>query len=402
VKRFRVIALWVLGVLAVLLVGGWFGLKLYVSGPARQAVSAQLSESLGLPVEVETLDVGVGSSSAAIRIPDPAADPPDNLVRIGSIDTDLSLGGLAAGQKAPTRIAARDVDFLLRIDDKGQLLSPLPELKNTGGPVGPLPTVSLSAARFRIRQTAHPEFVVGGVSGELKRDGDGYAITGQIDDPAWGKWDIRGRLADDPSDGRIELSTDTGVLKDSLLRTIPYVPQEVWDHLQASGETPAAVSFAWKPGTDLRYAVVLKPNEGASVTVPDADVTLDKVKGDIRIADGKVSVTNGKVAVADGTVDLSGGYTFDKPTAVIEVKAAAAGLDIRKLPAAWGLPKEIEGELHGNADLEMRLPPDGKLDTRGSGSGVVKGAKLAGLDAEITLRLVAKNGRYQFDSAGGK
>jgi uncharacterized protein YhdP len=397
VKRFRVIALWVLGVLAVLLVVGWVGLKVYVSGPAREAVSAQLSESLGLPVEVESLDVGVGSSSAAIRILDPGADPPDNLVRIGSIDTDLSLGGLAAGQTTPTRLAAKDVDILLRIDDKGQILSPLPTPADGGGKAFTLPTVTLSQTRIRIRQTGHPEFVLGGVSGELKRDGDGYTISGQVDDPQWGKWTIRGRLADDPADGSIELSTDKGVLKDSQLRTIPYVPQAVWDHLQASGETPASVSFTWKPGTPFGYAVVLKPEAAASVTFPDADVTLDKVKGDIRIADGKVTVKGGRVAVADGTADVGVAYTFDQPTAVIEVKVAAEGMDLRKLPAAWGLPKEIEGRLHGNADLQMRLPPGGKLETSGSGSGVVKGAKLAGLDAEITLRLVAKDGRYQFD-----
>jgi hypothetical protein len=184
----------------------------------------------------------------------------------------------------------------------------------------------------------------------------------------------------------------------ALIRTIPYVPQEVWDNLDASGETPAAVRFTFKPGHDLGYAVELNPAAAADLTVPVADVTLTKVQGKILIADGKVEVSNGKVAVADGTVGVRGKYVFDQPTAVITLNVAADKLDLRKLPAAWGLPKEIEGRLKGNAELEIHIPPDGKPDPRGSGSGVVEGAKWKGLDAEITLRLVAHNGRYRFQS----
>lgn len=395
-KRLRVISLWVLGGLAALLVVGWVGMKMYVGGPGRAAVSAQLSESLGLPVEVETLDVGVGSSSAALRIPDASADPPDDMLRVKSLTTDLSVASFLSGKSAPSQVTVKGVDILLRLDEKGKLLSPLPNPKpSSGGPVA-VPAVQVSDGRIRIRQTGRPEFVVSGVSAELKKDGDGYAISGSIDDPSWGKWDIRGRLANDPSDGFVELFTARGQLNMSLIRTIPYVPPEVWDHLQASGETPATVRFTFKPGKDLGYAVEVNPAAAASITVPTADVTLTKVQGKILIADGKVMVTNGKVAVADGTIGLSGEYAFDKPTAVISMKLAADKLDLRKLPTKWGLPKEIEGKLKGDADLEIHIPPGGPADPRGSGSGVVEGAKWSGIDVEVTLRLVAQDGGYRF------
>lgn len=397
-KRSRVIALWTVGVLAVLLLVGWFGMKMYMGGPGRAAVSAQLSESLGLPVEIETLDVGVGSSSAALRIPDRSADPPDDLIRVKSLTTDLSLAGFLSGKSAPTTVTLKDVDVLLRLDEKGKLISPLPAGKPTSPGPTTLPAVQLSGGRVRIRQTGRPEFVVAGVSAELKRDGDGYAISGTIDDPGWGKWDISGRLTGDPADGHVELTTPRGQLNMSLVRTIPYVPQAVWDNLQASGETPAAVRFTFKPGQDLGYAVEVNPAAAANLTVPTADVTLTKVEGKILIADGKVVVTNGKVAVADGSVGVSGEYVFDKPTAVITMKLAADKLNLRKLPASWGLPKEIEGKLKGNADLEIHIPPGGPADPRGSGSGVVEGAKWKGLDAEMTLRLVAQEGGYRFQT----
>jgi len=401
VKRFRVIALWTLGIVVGLLLVGWFGLKAYLSGSgARTMVASQLSETLGLPVQVDSLDVGLGSTTAALRIPDAGAGPNADLLKIGSLDTDVSLGGLATGHSTPTRITAKDVEILLRIDEKGQLLSPLPNPKPStpSKSNGPLPTVALSSTTVRIRQTGRPEFVLTGLSGELKREGDGYTISGNVDDPKWGKWKLSGRLANDPADGHVELSTDHGRLDMGLIRTIPYVPEEVWDHLQASGETPAAGRFTFKPGTDLGYAVELNPNAAASVTGPDADVTATSVKGKILIADGKVTVTDGSLAVADGTLGLNGVYTFDKPTAVVDLKLVANKLDIRKLPAKWGLPKEMEGKLKGNADLQLHIPPEGKLDTRGAGTGIVEGAKLAGFDAEITLKLVAKDGGYRFDS----
>lgn len=400
-KRFRVIALWVLGVVAVLLLAGWFGLKAYLSGSGgRDAVAAQLTESLGLPVEVQSLDVGVGSTTAALRIPDQGAEPPGDLLRVGSLNTDLSLGGMLGGKTAPTRVTAQDVELLLRIDENGKLLSPLPTPKPSSGG-GTLPAVNLSAVTVRIRQTGRPEFVLTGLSGELKREGDGYVMSGNVDDPNWGKWTLSGKLANDPADGRVELTTARGRLDMALIRTIPYVPPEVWDHLQASGETPAAVRFTFKPGADLGYAVELNPTGAASVTVPDVDATATNVKGNILIADGKVAVSGGSLAVADGTIGLNGAYTFDKPTAEIDVKVTADKLDIRKLPAKWQLPREVEGKLKTLGDpahLIVLIPPEGKLETRGSGKGVVEGAKWNGFNAEVTLRLTAKDGGYKFDS----
>jgi hypothetical protein len=249
----------------------------------------------------------------------------------------------------------------------------------------------------RIRQTGKPEFVVSGVSGQLRRDGEGYALTGDIADPAWGKWAIRGRLAADPADGQVELSTEQTEYKDALLHTIPYVPSAVWEHLSASGPTAAKVTFTFRPGDDLGYAVELKPQR-ATLTIPDAGVMVTQVDGQIRVADGKVTVTDGSVSLADGRVSVSGVYTFDQPTSIITMKLAGSGVNVRQLPESWGLPKEIEGKLKGDADLELSISPDGELDTRGSGEGVVEGAKFAGLDAEIKLKLTPQNGRFRFNT----
>jgi len=79
------------------------------------------------------------------------------------------------------------------------------------------------------------------------------------------------------------------------------------------------------------------------------------------------------------------------------VKLDAKGVDIRKLPAEWGLPKEFEGKLRGAAELTLLIQPDGRLEPRGQGAGQLDDAKFVGLPAEVKMRLVPKNGRYRFD-----
>src|SRR5436190_1845251 len=177
--KIRKVLLWaggiLLGLVLVLWLGGWGLLK---SPFARTKASEELTKLLGVPVEVDSLDVGGSSTTASIRIPDPGGGPNENLVRIGALDTDITLGGL-----------------------------------------------------------------LGGLTAHLRRDGDGYALDGEIDDPKWGKWKVSGRLTADFTDGQVSLSSERAELHDDLLRTVPYVPREVWDHIGASGQMGAAVAF---------------------------------------------------------------------------------------------------------------------------------------------------------------
>lgn len=401
--KVRKVLLWtgggLLALVLVLWLGGWGLLK---SPFARTKASEELTKLLGLPVEVDELDVGGSGTTASIRIPDPGAGPNENLVRIGSLDTDITLGGLLGGNATPTFVNAKDVDFLFRIDENGTILSPLPKDKPATPPdpaKTAIPEIRVNSGKVRIRQTGKEEFAVSGLTAHLRRDGDGYVLDGDIDDPQWGKWKVSGRLTADFTDGQVALTSERAELNDERLRTIPYVPREVWEHIGASGQTAAAVAFTFKPGADLGYSVDLKPQK-ASLSVPDAKVTLTDVTGTIRVADGKVTVTDGVVSLAEGKGTLSGEYRFDQPTAVITVTADASGVDVQMLPAKWGLPDKLEGKLKVTAALELRIAPDGSLDTRGGGSGEVVGAKLNGIKIdEFKLKLVGGDGGYRFEGS---
>ena len=396
-KRVRKIVLWVIGVVVVVAVGGWLGLQWYLNtAGGRRLASDKLTAILGMPVEVTSLSVGFGSTSVAVVIPDPAADPPADLLRVGSIDADITLLGLISGSATPARVTVRDADVVLRLDANRKLVSPLPKMAGDGGG-GKLPAVTVVNARVRIRQPGKPEFDVTGVTATLSADGDGSAIAGDISDPKWGRWRIDGRLAADPADGRVTFTSDDVTVSDPLLRSVPFVKAKVWTHLSASGSTIASVTLAFKPDGDFRYAVELRP-KGATVTFPDATLTVTDVTGDVRIADGQVTATGAALTLAGGRATADGVFDFDKDVYVLNLKATASGVDVRRLPEDWGLPKEIEGKLKGKADLEVLIADGGNLDTRGSGTGEVEKAKFAGLDAEIKLRLRGDKGRYYFDT----
>jgi len=404
-RRVRKIALWVVGVVLTLGVVGYLGLQWYLgTGSARRMVAGEVSKAIGLPVEVTSVSVGFGGTSVGIVIPDADAETPTDFIRIGKIETDITLGGLLTGSATPTKVTVKDADIILRLDANRKIVSPMPKLEGGGGDTK-LPAVKVENARVRIRQPGKPEFDVAGVNAELRAEGEGSVVTGTISDPKWGEWRIDGRLGEDPADGSVTLTNDGLTVTDpKLLNSIPFVKEKVWKHLSATGPLAATVTIPFKPNGDVDYDVTVKP-KGATVTSPDADVTVTQVTGDIHIAGGKVTATNAQLSLAGGTVQADGGFDFGGDVYLLTLKAKASGLDMRKLPTSWRMPKEIEGQLKGTANLEVHIPDSGKLDTRGSGSGEVENAKLFGLDTkstEIKLQLKGGDGRYRFETMQAK
>src|SRR3954466_3847951 len=72
VKRLRTVLLILLALVIVALIAGFFGLNMYVQSPGTQArIQAQLSETLGTPLQITSISIGWGGAKAnGIRIPD--------------------------------------------------------------------------------------------------------------------------------------------------------------------------------------------------------------------------------------------------------------------------------------------------------------------------------------------
>lgn len=397
VKRVVRILLWVIGITFGVLGLGWIAIRGYLnSSYGQRMASQQLSQLVGTTVEVESLGIGTTTTSISLRVPDPSPVPQGDLVKIGSLQADVSLLQLLTRQVSPSNVTINDVEILLRLDADGNRLTAFPKFAQTGS-MAFLPAILLNNLRFRIQQAGHPEFDLGGISGRLKRDGEAYILTGNLDDQKWGKWGISGRLNAAASDGQIVLQAEGAPLSDALLRSIPYVPSEVWDEFTASGQTVATITLTLQPGRDLGYRVDLHPKK-ATLSFPSAEITVSDFVGQILVEDGRVNVEGGVMKLADGTITLKGFCDFKKSDRVIAMTLTTSGVDVTRLPQSWGLPKKVEGKLRGNANLELHIDGKGKLEPRGSGSGDIEEAKFAGINAQIELKLKSRDGRFRFEA----
>src|SRR5947207_142431 len=77
----------------------------------------------------------------------------------------------------------------LRFDKDGHLLTRLPARK---GKAVSLPDVHLHRSRVTIDQEGRPEFAVEGIDAEVHSREGKVVLTGTVQDPRWGNWDVDG------------------------------------------------------------------------------------------------------------------------------------------------------------------------------------------------------------------
>ncbi|MFL5240549.1 MAG: hypothetical protein ACJ8FY_00425 [Gemmataceae bacterium] len=397
--RLLVIGLVVLGVLlGAVVIGG----KAYLgSARARTEVASQLQESLGLPVRVDEMNVGLNKTSIRVRLyePDANAESAEPLATIEDVQADLSLMDLARGQSTPNELTLRDAKVTIRLDKNGKLRTKLPKAK---GPAKKVPSMRVEQGRLTVRQEGRPDFVVGGIVGDLQTEGQNFAVDGAVHDATWGDWTLKGNYDRATSSGSANLATPGQHVTQDLLNRLPTVPAGVWEQVQAEGDTPVQFKL-WSDASDSRihYRVNLAP-KATRVHVESIHLDATDAQGKVAIADDVVTLEGVQGHTADGVLKTDGTLDFDQTPSVLQFKVGAEGMDIQRLPKSWSLPKEITGRLTGTADIKVVLEKTGPV-VSGSGKGVVKEAMLAGLPAEpIELRLDSDGKRFRFSQPTAK
>jgi Protein of unknown function len=385
------------GVLIGLLVVAWIGLHLYLSSAAvRRTAGERLGKMVGAAVEVDALQVGLHSSTARLRI----FEPPDGggnrqeLLSVQAAETDLSLFDLATDHLMPRSMTLRGVHLTLRFDRQGKLLTQLPKFESLSS--SPAPTIQLDSGGVTIQQEGRPDFNLSGVQGRLTPDGQRFTLTGTVNDAVWGAWTLQGDGDLGQRTGEAQAEADAFQIKGGYLNSLPLIPAEVWQHLEPEG--PAAARLQLTLGRDDKIGVegtiTLK---GIQVKMPDIESEIDNATGALVLKDGVITVRNGKGRLAGGEVQMNATLHFQDRDPHLEAHLRCQGVDIRKLPASWSLPKQIEGQLKGKADLEV-IYHTGSLETRGGGRADVENAKIAGLPAQVELELHSDGKRFRFAS----
>ncbi len=382
-----------------LLLAGWGGLKLYLNSAAGRSLAAnKLTAAVGLPVEVDAMSLGANSSTLSFRVLEPVTtpgQPPAEILKVDSATADVSLSDLVTGSASPSEVTVHGAALALAVGPDGQLLTQFPSAG--GGTPAKIPAVHVTGGTVTIRQAGRPAFVLTGIDLRATPDGDKVKLTGKASDPNWGDWELIGDADVAAKTGRVVLSTAGATLTPERLKSIPFVPAEVWAEVTASGETAAKITFDSAPDSGFRYDVELTP-KAASIGVPSIDATFHDVAGTIRVRAAKVTLERCTGTLAGGPVAVSSEMDFGPEPAVLKFDVTASGVDVRKLPAEWGLPQQVAGKLRGKAGLELRVHAGGRVEPRGGGAATIDGATIAGLPAEVTMRLRADGKRYRFQA----
>ncbi len=370
------------------------------SGEAAGQVAKRLQEMLGGNVVIQNAQIGlIGDSSIGGIEAYEDGKPNKPWLRIDEATADLSALSALRG-KSPDDIHLQGARVFLRFDSEGRLLTRLPAKKEGAER---LPSLHIEGGELTFDQQHRAPMIIRGVHAEISSNEKGLTLKGTVNDPFWGDWKVNGDFNSTGSQGSLTLDTESVAVTMPKLKAIPFVPASVWQEVHVEGTTPAQVRLDMETKSDktsVHYHVEIAP-QAAHVQVPSIDLDATEANGRAIIADEIVELENVRGKTAGGSIVTNGKLNFhDEPTR-LAFKVGVQDVFLHQLPRSWKVPTDIDGKLTGSADLVVTLK-NGKVDTEGSGAGVIRDASWAGfaINKPIRLNLHSENGRFRFRRPG--
>ncbi|MHB1424419.1 MAG: hypothetical protein ACYC3I_14705 [Gemmataceae bacterium] len=384
-------------VLLVLVGAATIALRLYLSSAAAtQQIAERLQGMIGGRVEIESAQIGLlgDSSVRGIQVYEPG-EPNKPWLRIDDVTADMSVLSLLLG-KSPDDIHLNGARVTLRFDSGGRLLTKLPTKKEGGA--ARLPRIHLVGGELTFDQQHRSPMIIRNVNADLGTGDKGLILKGTIGDPFWGDWKADGDFNSDGSKGRLTLATEKVVVTMPKLKSIPFVPPSVWQEIEVEGTTPARLELDVETSgdkTSVHYRAEISPRD-ARVRVPSIDLEAMQASAKAVVADEIIEVENAQGKTAGGSILASGKLNFhDEPTRLV-LKAGVQDVVLHDLPPSWKVPQNINGKLTGSANVILTLK-QGKVETAGSGDGVIRDASWSGIPMEpVRLTMHPEGGRFRF------
>jgi hypothetical protein len=406
--RLKKVMLWGLGIVALLLVGLWIAARLYLSSEStNRQVAERLEQLLGGKVRIASSSIGLVGDSSLENVEVYEKDAPEGgkpWLRLAQVEADVSALDLVGKDALPGNVTASGAELYLRFDRAGQLMTKLPEF--SGNQAGPLPRITLAESKLTLDQTGQPPLVLDKVKATFHEADGALAIEGTVEDPSWGKWEVGGSLA--VPGGKIHLTLTTGQARvtQEKLESIPFVPKKVWENVKAEGTTPVKLTLDYRPPAgdkkaNVHYRVEMSPSD-TTVTIPSIDLTAHDARGNVVVEDELVELRDVVGQTAEGAIRVpKADLNFRSEPSVLQFHPIAVEkVQLSKLPASWKLPtQQVNGQLTGEARLDVFIPDQGPVRTQGTGEGKIFPGTVAGLRVEepILLRLHAEGQEFKFN-----
>jgi translocation and assembly module TamB len=385
-------------VLVLLGVGGFvLARRVLASQYVADQVAERLSAVYGGSLEVGQADIGLqGSALRGLKLYEADREPSQApWIAVEDVRADVSLWDLLGGKTEPHELTLSGADIILRFDAAGHMLTRFP--KPTGKAVT-LPDIQVAQGKLTLHQEGRPDLVLGTIEATLHTEGDKLVLTGTVTDSYWGHWTVHGSVDRATDQTSLTLRNDGLHVTQDMLERLPFVPANVWQQVQQiEGDTPVDLTLQYDASQKkIHYRVVIQP-ERVKIYVSSIDLYATEAAGKVIIEDKQVQLEDVQGRSADGTIKTDANLDFRQKPSVFQFKVAVNHVELRKLPQKWKIPRQLNGRLTGEAELEVKVI-GGKTMTRGEGQGQITEARLGGLPVRkpILLNLHAEAGRFHF------
>ena len=404
-RRLKLLAR-VFGVLLALGVVSWFLIRNY---GVRAVLLSEIRKQYGGRVELG--DWWLNSTSAGITglaLGESAQADSPTWLTADRISTDISIGGLLRGRFLPTQIKVDHPKLALRFDAKGQLATAIPMKTSRGsgslaGSAGAIPAVEVNRAEITVAQDGRSPLKIARADAKLNTRAGREVVEATTDDPIWGHVRIAGQFDPSFKAGSVTIHSSPGFVVDPVqVKTIPFIPTDVWDNLAASGPIDAEVKLTLgaKDGVPVHLLTKLKL-KGAWLKLNPLQVESTDTTGDVTIDDTKVTVNQLRGKAINGTLRAAGTLNFAANPPELDVDLRLRGIDVTKTPAAWQLNElGATGTMTGKVGLRARLAADGIDLTGTTGRAVIEDGSLQGIPIKsLSITMKAQGNDLQFETA---
>jgi AsmA-like C-terminal region len=364
-----------LGVVLLLLGAGALVLRWYLSSRhAADRVADKLAGLMGVPVQVDTVEISFTGDSQ-ISVLSVFENDPERVdvpwLKVNDVVADISAFDMLTGATGPDRATLTGAAIELKFDREGHMLTRLPR---PTGPSQNWPRFQLKAGSITLSQEGRAlPLVLNGLTAQISVEAGTWALAGTLHDPFWGDWKIEGAFYQEDRRFTLHMLTDgtrVNVTQEHLER-VPFMSLKVCQQLRnVEGNTSVDFTLnivAGVPGAD--YRVELDPRD-TRLHVASIDLDATETSGRVVIENRQVQLRGVKGRMFGGNIATEADMDFRGEGSKVKFDVDVRQVQLEKLPASWHLPKAATGPLSGKANLEMNVN-QGKTRLNGDGKGVI-------------------------------